>query len=452
MDSFSNNDDKTNYQKLTELFANRKKRKNISKANIEVTELPLDMYPEEYDKITDKLYGLLIDDEILRTPNDHPIYCENERAMVELSSELEFTNQLKVDEINLYSLCCTQIDFEKEWDFTKGAIKDFLYEDIIFQPCAGPEVIDQMKYYRAIVSFLSNKGIQYPYTFIQPDASKDALGSFVDSAINTEDKVLEKTVVVYNEIIKDFDKAQRTIMVNVLSNYNSITLGLMLATGGISSQEFATAYLFANNINSKVWTGSKRFTETALMESTKKRAECMSRYLSRFSSHQNGYEVVRKIIEAGENQSIEFKSTLRKSIGKEAPDREIEHEVLKTLVAFFNTDGGDLLIGVADNHAIIGIDEDGFPNEDKFMLHFTGIFNERIGKTFFNLVNPNLVKINDKKILYLHCKPSRDPVFVKRDQKEEFYIRTGPSTVQLTGKQLLDYYQSHFHQKNAIGK
>lgn len=46
-------------------------------------------------------------------------------------------------------------------------------------------------------------------------------------------------------------------------------------------------------------------------------------------------------------------------------DREIENAVQKTIVAFCNTNGGELLIGVADDKTILGIEHDAFPNEDR---------------------------------------------------------------------------------------
>lgn len=36
----------------------------------------------------------------------------------------------------------------------------------------------------------------------------------------------------------------------------------------------------------------------------------------------------------------------------------VTHAVLKAIAAFLNTEGGDLLIGVADDGSIAGIDQD----------------------------------------------------------------------------------------------
>jgi len=51
---------------------------------------------------------------------------------------------------------------------------------------------------------------------------------------------------------------------------------------------------------------------------------------------------------------------------------------LKAIVAFCNSAGGELLIGVADDGSIVGIEHDGFSNEDKFQLHLRNLLLERI--------------------------------------------------------------------------
>lgn len=53
---------------------------------------------------------------------------------------------------------------------------------------------------------------------------------------------------------------------------------------------------------------------------------------------------IRKLIEAGESQTLDFKFEISDS-----------RKIAKTFVAFANTDGGTLLIGVKDNGAIAGV-------------------------------------------------------------------------------------------------
>ena len=67
-------------------------------------------------------------------------------------------------------------------------------------------------------------------------------------------------------------------------------------------------------------------------------------------------------------------------------DPKVEHGTLKTIVAFLNTDGGTILIGVEDEGNIIGIEPDQFANEDKYMLHFASLVNDKIGKKYADFI------------------------------------------------------------------
>jgi predicted HTH transcriptional regulator len=40
---------------------------------------------------------------------------------------------------------------------------------------------------------------------------------------------------------------------------------------------------------------------------------------------------------------------------------------LKTIAAFLNTEGGDLLIGVGDDGSVVGVEPDKLERDDKFM-------------------------------------------------------------------------------------
>lgn len=150
-----------------------------------------------------------------------------------------------------------------------------------------------------------------------------------------------------------------------------------------------------------------------------------------------------KLIAMGENEKLEFKSTLRWNLIAEKADRAIETSALKTIVAFLNTEGGTLLVGVKDDGSILGIDKDQFLSEDKFLLHFSNLTNERIGRHYIEQIQYGLKEVNGKKILRVDCKPSPDPVFLK-GSGEEFYVRNGPSSVLLTTSEVLEYAKKHF--------
>ncbi len=149
------------------------------------------------------------------------------------------------------------------------------------------------------------------------------------------------------------------------------------------------------------------------------------------------------MIATGENEKVEFKSTLRWNLAADKADKAIENSALKTIVAFLNTEGGTLFIGVKDDGNILGIEKDQFLNEDKYLLHFASLLNDRIGKHYIEHIEWGLREVKGKKILRVTCKPSPTPAFLKNNG-EEFFVRNGPSSVQLSTSEVLEYSKKHF--------
>ena len=64
------------------------------------------------------------------------------------------------------------------------------------------------------------------------------------------------------------------------------------------------------------------------------------------------------------------------------------HAVLKTIAAFLNTEGGDLLIGVADDGTIVGIERDQLESDDKFMRHLAQVVRNGLGDRAGTCIDP----------------------------------------------------------------
>ena len=63
---------------------------------------------------------------------------------------------------------------------------------------------------------------------------------------------------------------------------------------------------------------------------------------------------------AGESKIVEFKSTALKNLHTGERDPQMEWAIVKSLAGFMNGNGGSLLVGVADDGAFLGIEQD-FP-------------------------------------------------------------------------------------------
>ncbi|MDP4039514.1 MAG: ATP-binding protein [Candidatus Pacearchaeota archaeon] len=155
-------------------------------------------------------------------------------------------------------------------------------------------------------------------------------------------------------------------------------------------------------------------------------------------------EKLARLIQKGEGDKLEFKTTLRTNIHTGEIDKKIELSVLKTLAAYLNSEGGTLLIGVSDAGEVIGLEKDAFENNDKLNLHFANLVKQHIGRQYFQFIRYELFPLDDKHILKIDCLPSNRRVFLRDGKEEEFYVRNGPSTSRLTGSALIDYINHRF--------
>lgn len=154
-------------------------------------------------------------------------------------------------------------------------------------------------------------------------------------------------------------------------------------------------------------------------------------------------EDVLHLIAEGESDTLEFKQTLRFNLKSGRNGREIEHASLKTVAGFLNSEGGTLLVGVADNGAMAGFAEDGFGSADKALLHFNNLVNQHIGTEFASYINTSIIEVQGREILRVHCLPAQAPAFLDTGKVEEFYVRSGPASRTLTHSQFYEWLQKH---------
>ncbi|HXF66132.1 MAG TPA: RNA-binding domain-containing protein [Burkholderiales bacterium] len=163
-------------------------------------------------------------------------------------------------------------------------------------------------------------------------------------------------------------------------------------------------------------------------------------------AHRNAEELIKR----GESKTLEFKSTLRWNLKEERQDdRGVTHAVLKTIAAFLNTEGGDLLIGVADDGSIVGIERDGFDTDDKFMRHLAQVVRNGLGDRASTCIDPKTQVVQGKTVCVVSCQRSPEPVFLKWKGMEtgadgDFFVRSGPGTVKLPPESAREYIRTRF--------
>jgi type I restriction enzyme R subunit len=169
-----------------------------------------------------------------------------------------------------------------------------------------------------------------------------------------------------------------------------------------------------------------------------------------FDHYLRGHRDAEELIKRGESKTLEFKSTLRWNTKEDRKDdKAVTHAALKTVAAFLNTDGGDLLIGVRDDGAIIGIEADQLDNDDKFMRHLAQVVRNGLGDRAGTCIDPKTQIVQGKTVCVVSCQRSPEPVFLKWKGVEappegDFFVRSGPGTVKLSPDSTKEYIRTRF--------
>lgn len=176
--------------------------------------------------------------------------------------------------------------------------------------------------------------------------------------------------------------------------------------------------------------------------------QALKNYL--FDQYLRTHRQADELLKQQESKTLEFKSTLRWNLREERKDpKGVTHAVLKTIAAFLNTEGGDLLIGVADDRSIIGIEPDAFESEDKFMLHLSHVVGSGLGDRAGTCIDPKMQVVQGKAICLVICQRSPEPVFLKwkgteADATGDFYVRSGPETTRLAPQSAEEYIRTRY--------
>jgi predicted HTH transcriptional regulator len=160
------------------------------------------------------------------------------------------------------------------------------------------------------------------------------------------------------------------------------------------------------------------------------------------------------MIENGESDELEFKSTLRWDIKERSTNKKLEEIILKTVAAFANSQGGTLLIGVDDDGRVLGLDHDyhslGDVDRDKFELHLRNLLNQQFGTGIItSKIHIMFHQVEDKEVCQIDVAPVKEPLILKLKDKngqsiEKFYARSGNSSQEIPLSELNSYVKERF--------
>ena len=151
---------------------------------------------------------------------------------------------------------------------------------------------------------------------------------------------------------------------------------------------------------------------------------------------------LRDLISMGEGKGLEFKSTLQWDVVNGKQNKGLRDAVLKTLVAFMNSEGGTLLIGVEDSGQIFGLERDldiMGGSQDKFLQLLNSLVADKIGPQYTPHVVAKIDGVGGKPICIVDTSKSTEPAFVSGSRGSEFYVRIGNTTRALDAEQTIAY-------------
>jgi serine/threonine protein kinase len=160
---------------------------------------------------------------------------------------------------------------------------------------------------------------------------------------------------------------------------------------------------------------------------------------------------IGRLLTGDETATLEFKPSLctprrTQAPGEKSqlnkPPRNLEHEVVKTIAAFLNTDGGTLIIGMTDDHTTIGIEVD-YPtvhkhSSDGWRLTFDNLVSSQLGTAVMNCIDLRLEPWQGRTIAIVRCSKREEPTWIGDD---ELFVRRTASTVKLSAREALAWWR-----------
>ncbi len=176
-------------------------------------------------------------------------------------------------------------------------------------------------------------------------------------------------------------------------------------------------------------------------------------------------ELFMEIIQDGESNQVEFKSSLVSYLnryGEIGYSKHIKFKIVKTIVSFLNSNGGFLFIGVKDDMSILGLESDFSLAQSKldnpkdyFKLEVDKIIKEHFKISATN-ISGEFIELDNKQVYIMKIEPSLKPIFIfnrtNKDEakhKKEFYVRlTGASSILYPEiDEIVDYCLNHWNKK-----
>ena len=147
------------------------------------------------------------------------------------------------------------------------------------------------------------------------------------------------------------------------------------------------------------------------------------------------------LIKKEESVKHEYKSYLRYNTKEKKITDWLINSSLKTICAFLNSEGGNLIVGVDDDKNVHGLELDGFKNDDEWIRFLKDKIKSKLGLNFLEtFIKIEVRKSNNKSIGVVRCAALTHSEHCLLEDK--LYVRKGPSSHELPVKEALNWFQN----------
>ena len=150
----------------------------------------------------------------------------------------------------------------------------------------------------------------------------------------------------------------------------------------------------------------------------------------------------------GENAALEYKSSMRWDMRRQEVNKALEKVIAKTVAGFLNSEGGTLLIGMANDCTVLGIEYDlqtiGQKDRDGYEQKLHQILTNALGAEFSQYQHVSFEESEGKTVCIVRVDPSPEPVYLTDRGAKEFYVRVGNTTRPLDMQAAHDYISMHW--------
>ena len=158
------------------------------------------------------------------------------------------------------------------------------------------------------------------------------------------------------------------------------------------------------------------------------------------------------LVDAGESERLEFKSSLRWDQRKHESNKSLEMVVAKSIVGLMNHRGGSLIIGIDDDGQIIGIEADcqtlRHKNTDGFERAIMDLVRTTLGAHACTLVHCQFPVIDDRQVCRIVVEKAYAPIYLQDGKVARYFVRTGNSTRELDAREAQEHITQGYHVEN----